>query len=592
VTLQVSDFNTATSNGVVARFLRAVRASWQSTSATRVVSLALFAALIAWVLLVFRDYGISNDEPVQHTYGQLLWSWYRSGFTDDGAFHYINLYLYGGLFDLIAAGLDHHVPLDTFELRHLLSASFGLVGIFGAWNLARLLAGEKAGIVASLLLALTGMYGGAMFTHTKDVPFAAAMVWSLYFITVIARRMPELPYWRTVIGLGVAVGCAMGLRVGGVFAGLYLALTLLAGTALLGEWHRFPRLVLRLVPAGLIAFVIMAVTWPWSVLPPTNLLTAMGTFSNFAFDLSTLINGQEVPIDQVPATYMSEYLLIKLPEITLAGILAALAFAVAGLIGGTRGAGAKGAWHGIWRRRLVAHLPVALALIVPVVFTLLDRPPLYNGIRHFLFVIPAATVVASIGLCALWRWSMRRSALLGLGFATVAGGLFALNAVNFVELHPYEYVGYNQLVGGLKGATGRFEGDYWSDSLREAALDLRYGVEHSGKPPAKPYEVAVCAEPLQISTYLGPSFKVTDEWDDADFLITATNIGCDNLVPGMTYRTISRKGVPLAMVVDLRAKHENEDLIQPLPWDDDDNPDTPAVSFNGPGSMTVAQKKP
>ncbi len=46
------------------------------------------------------------------------------------------------------------------------------------------------------------------------------------------------------------------------------------------------------------------------------------------------------------------------------------------------------------------------------------------------------------------------------------------------------------------------------------------------------------------------------------------------------------------MVVDLRAKHENEDLIQPLPWDDDDNPDTPAVSFNGPGSMTVAQKKP
>ncbi len=290
-----------------------------------------------------------------------------------------------------------------------------------------------------------------MFTHTKDVPFAAAMVWSLYFITVIARRMPELPAWRTVIGLGVAVGCAMGLRVGGVFAGLYLALTLLAGTALLGEWRRFPWLVLRLVPAGLIAFAIMAVTWPWSVLPPTNLLTAMGTFSNFAFDLSTLINGHEVPIDQVPATYMSEYLLIKLPEITLAGILAALAFAIAGLIGGTKGAGAKGAWHGIWRRRLVAHLPVALALIVPVVFTLLDRPPLYNGIRHFLFVIPAATVVAAIGLCALWRWSMRRSALLGLGFATVAGGLFALNAVNFVELHPYEYVGYNQLVGGLDG---------------------------------------------------------------------------------------------------------------------------------------------
>lgn len=581
MTLQVSDFDTARpSNGVAARFLRAVRAGWLSTSATRVVSLAVFAALIVWVLVAFRDYGISNDEPVQHTYGQLLWSWYRSGFTDEGAFHYINLYLYGGLFDLIAAGLDHHVPLETFELRHLLSASFGLLGIFGAWNLARLVAGEKAGIVAALLLAFTGMYGGAMFTHTKDVPFAAAMVWSLYFTTLIARRMPEVASWRTVIGLGIAVGCAMGLRVGGVFAGFYLALTLIAGTLLVGNWRSLLRIVLRLLPAGLIAFAIMAVTWPWSVLPPTNLLTAMGTFSNFTFDLSTLINGREVPINQVPATYMSEYLLIKLPEITLAGVAAALAFAIAGLVRGT----------GIWQRRVIAHLPLALAILVPVVFTLIDRPPLYNGIRHFLFVIPAASVVAAIGLTQLWRWSMRRSAALGLGFAALATGLFALNAVNFIALHPYEYVGYNQLVGGIAGASGKFEGDYWSDSLREAALDLRYSVEHGPKPPTKPYEVAVCAEPLQVSTYLGPNFKVTDAWDDADFLITATNIGCDNLVPGMTYRTVSRKGVPLAMVVDLRAKHENQELIEQLPWDDDDNPNTPAVSFNGPGSMKVAQK--
>lgn len=582
MTLQVSDLNAAApANGIARRLLRAVRALWLSTSATRAVSLALAAALIVWVLVVFRDYGISNDEPVQHTYGQLLWSWYRSGFTDDAAFHYINLYLYGGLFDLIAAGLDHRVPMETFELRHLLSAGFGLIGIFGAWNLARLVAGEKAGIVAALLLAFTGMYGGAMFTHTKDVPFAAAMVWSLYFTTIIARRMPELPSWRTVVGLGVAVGCAMGLRVGGVFAGFYLALTLLAGTALLGTWRSLLRIVLRLLPAGLIAFAIMAVTWPWSVLPPTNLLTAMGTFSNFAFDLSTLINGRDVPIADVPATYMSEYLIIKLPEITLFGILAALAFAVAGLAGA----------RPMWRRRAIAYLPLALALLVPIVFTLAERPPLYNGIRHFLFVIPAATVIASIGLTTLWRWSMRRSAPLGLAFAAAAAGLFVLNAVNFVELHPYEYVAYNQLVGGVKGASGRFEGDYWSDSLREAALDLRHGVERAPKPPARPYEVAVCAEPLQVSTYLGPNFKVTDEWDDADFLITATNIGCDNIVPGMTYRTISREGVPLAMVVDLRAKHENDDLITPLPWDDDDNPDTPAVSFNGPGSMTVAQKK-
>ncbi|HCU85269.1 MAG TPA: hypothetical protein DGR15_08775, partial [Methylophilus sp.] len=53
-------------------------------------------ALIIWVALTFRQHGISNDEYVQHTYGQMLLDWYQSGFKDQDAFHYRNLYLYGG----------------------------------------------------------------------------------------------------------------------------------------------------------------------------------------------------------------------------------------------------------------------------------------------------------------------------------------------------------------------------------------------------------------------------------------------------------------------------------------------------------------
>ncbi|MGZ9222659.1 MAG: hypothetical protein ACXW4Q_11170, partial [Anaerolineales bacterium] len=43
-------------------------------------------------------------------------------------------------------------------------------------------------------------------------------------------------------------------------------------------------------------------------------------------------------------------------------------------------------------------------------------------------------------------------------------GLFAS-----VRLHPYEYVYYNQFIGGVKGAVDRFELDYWGTSYREAA---------------------------------------------------------------------------------------------------------------------------
>ena len=39
-----------------------------------------------------------------------------------------------------------------------------------------------------------------------------------------------------------------------------------------------------------------------------------------------------------------------------------------------------------------------------------------------------------------------------------------------VYLHPYQYIYYNSLVGGAKGAFRNFELDYWGTSYREAAL--------------------------------------------------------------------------------------------------------------------------
>jgi hypothetical protein len=42
-------------------------------------TIGLMAALIVIALLTFRDYAISNDEGVQHRYGELILSYYASG---------------------------------------------------------------------------------------------------------------------------------------------------------------------------------------------------------------------------------------------------------------------------------------------------------------------------------------------------------------------------------------------------------------------------------------------------------------------------------------------------------------------------------
>ena len=48
--------------------------------------------------------------------------------------------------------------------------------------------------------------------------------------------------------------------------------------------------------------------------------------------------------------------------------------------------------------------------------------------------------------------------------------------IEIVRLHPYQYVYYNQFVGGTEGAAGLYELDYWSISFREM---LEYVNQHT-----------------------------------------------------------------------------------------------------------------
>jgi len=82
----------------------------------------LFALLLVLVACTFRDYAIFNDEEVQQRYGEMIIAYYASGFVDQALFHFRNLYLYGGLFDILAVGMEKLLSLDPYAVRHLLTA--------------------------------------------------------------------------------------------------------------------------------------------------------------------------------------------------------------------------------------------------------------------------------------------------------------------------------------------------------------------------------------------------------------------------------------------------------------------------------------
>jgi hypothetical protein len=186
-------------------------------------------ALLGLVGLTFGQYAVSNDEGVQHHYGELIIAYYKSGFTDRSVFGFDNLYLYGGLFDIVAVLLQHLLPLDLYDIRHLLSALTGIGGIVAAWATGRMIAGPRAGFIAAIALAICGVWYGSMFNHTKDVPFASAMMGATFFLLRATRHHPSPPR-RDVLWFGVLFGCALGLRATGLLMVCYLLAVVLLQT--------------------------------------------------------------------------------------------------------------------------------------------------------------------------------------------------------------------------------------------------------------------------------------------------------------------------------------------------------------------------
>jgi hypothetical protein len=513
---------------------------------------ALFGVLVALIAFTFRDYAISNDEEVQQHYGALIVTYYASGFADQALFHFRDLYLYGGLFDIVAVGLEKILPLEPYAVRHLLSALIGVGGIGAAWATARAIGGPRAGLLAAAAVAVCGIWYGAMFAHTKDIPFAAAMMGAFYFLLRLGRELPR-PRWHLVLLFGVFSGCALGIRVLGLFVIGYAGIAILAyapigrGGSRLAALSFIVRSSLALVPAFTIAYVIMVAAWPWAGLAPLNPLRAVDAFNQFHYPINTILDGHVYRMADVPRWYVPSYVCIKLTLLLLIGACLALLLAMFPRF-------ARHTTSDAWRKEIAI---VAVAVFLPLICDVVVHAPGDTGMRHFLFIAPPIAVLAGLGLdgtlCRLRSFSLLAEAV-GVAVVLLALGC---NTTTLYRLHPDEYLFFNPLVGGLEGASRRYATDYWVNTMPEAVKDLEHYLDRSerplGKQSVRRYSVAVCGERLPFEKVADGRLQWTRDWDHADFFIAPTHMNCDRALNGKIIATVERLGVPIGVIKDRRA---------------------------------------
>jgi hypothetical protein len=515
------------------------------------LALGVLAAVALIAAATFRDYGLGWDDYTHAQYGELLLSLYGSGLSDTRALSFVNLYLYGGGFDMAAALLAKILPFELFETRRLLGAAVGLLGLFATWRIGRRVGGPFAGLIALVLLATCPLYYGHMFINPKDAPFAAAMAIFLLGLVHAIEQYPK-PSLATLLVLGLGFGLAIGSRImagfGVLDALLALALLLAVQAQIWGlrsagaelGWFLF-----ALIPSAVIAYAAMALLWPWAVADPLNPWRAIATFSHF-FEKpwQELFDGVLIAPPDMPRRYVPTLLALKLPEIFLslagAGVLGTLIAALRA---------------SIEPRRRAIFLCIALAAILPIAVTLMARPAMYNGIRHFVFVLPPLAVAGGLAAALIAESAVRLDRAASAAAAVIFLAGIALPVIGMARLHPYEYVYFNSLTGGVRAAQGRYMLDYWGLAFKQAgeALRLKLDARDEAPPAGRQWKIAVCGPhpPAQIA--LGEAFEPTWDVNGADFALMLGVFYCAKLDAPVLVE-VERDGVSFARAYDIRGR--------------------------------------
>jgi hypothetical protein len=512
--------------------------------------------------LTFRDYGLGWDDYTHAEYADLLLRMYGSGFKDTAALSFANLYMYGGGFDMAAALLHKVIPLELFETRRLLGAVVGMIGLAVTWRLGRRVAGPLAGLAALLLLALCPIFYGHMFMNPKDAPFAVAMVILMLGLVRLAEEYPS-PSPRTVLIVGLGAGLSIGSRILGGLALVYALLGFLP--LLLEEAHthsvreaaqRFLHVVYVLLPALALGYLVMGLIWPWSILEPGHPLQALTYFSQF-FEKpwKEMFDGALVSVPDMPWSYLPTLFALQLPEVLLALSIPAVVGTFVLL-----------SRRNVSARRKTIFLMLTLAATLPLTIAMVKRPALYNGIRHFIFVIPPMTVLAGAAFASGMNWlRQNRRSWQPAAVAVFVFGLL-LPLAEMIRLHPYQYTHFNHIAGTVREADDRYMLDYWGLALKQASDGLREElVERQEVPPqGRKWKVAVCGPQRPAQVALGPNFTIGWDSHAADFAMTLSEFYCKGLTAPVLVE-IKRDDVVFARVYDIRGRSISSLLAIPAP---------------------------
>jgi len=496
----------------------------------RVVGLAITVLFAAILFATQDDYGETWDEFEHFQNGEQYYQYLFGSGQTPAIYGDVFRKYYAPFSDIIATSIKHllHDQLGWVSGETAIHMHLILLFVASGVVLFSVILRECGGRAACLCLLAyfaSPHLLGHCHNNMKDFAVTGWTVIAVFAFHAAVRRRS----YPAIAVAGLLTGMTLATKINGVLlAPVLLAYVVLflwrsqAGDDKLASRLRFAVLGCA-VTHWTMSLSSMILLWPWLWdTPVQKFLETVRFFQHHIWNGLVLYRGEFVLASQIPRDYAPYYVLITTP-------LAWLPFLVAGLVRG-----------GVELRSGRLLIPLAgVAFLIPIAVEVFTSAPIYDGVRHFLPAFPFLACLVGFGLD--WVFRLLPQTTVGHAVASlIATAALGSAAVDNIRLHPYQSTYFNSLVGGGRGAMGRFELDFWGNSMKEAG---RYVNEVA--PPKSRVQVVLG---LQRLARLRSDLLITDEAPDFAIVLNRESLARDPYKGQTPIYTVVADGAVLAKV--------------------------------------------
>lgn len=419
------------------------------------------ALLLVLMLLIARDAGITCDEVLHYDQSLAVYDYFATHGTDRSALNtpVTHLKYYGQSYDnIVTIFIKWFHISNVYRFRHIMSSLAGWLTIMVTALFAVWLSGYRTGVLVLLLFTVSPAFMGHSQNNLKDIPFALGYISATCFICRFLFSKTKLPL-KIISLLTLSIALSISIRAGGILLICYLFLFFFL--FILYKYFKdkerdFPAIrykMLLIIVITVVSWFIGILLWPYALQNPVrNVLEANHVMAHFPGTFRQIFEGRMEWSDFMPWYYLLKSMSITIPLLVIAGF--ALFFVFTARV--------------LRDSRLVYYLFVLFTILFPVAFVIYEKSNLYSSWRQFLFLYPSIVLIASTGLSMLFDYF--RNARFIRWCIILLLLLLSWHPVRFMALNPrYAYLYYNQFVGGLRGAYGNYETDYYYVSQTEAS---------------------------------------------------------------------------------------------------------------------------